>query len=425
MTSWTALDARPTPAWFNQARLGIFVHWGLYSVPAWAPRRSEVASTGGAYAEWYGWAMHQPGNPFQKFHQQRFQGRPYANFAGDFRGELFDPARWAELFKASGAGYVTLTAKHHDGFCLWPSAQAPRWNSVECGPQRDVVGDLAHAVRDAGLRFGVYCSLYEWEHPLYRRDPAAFARQHLHLQLRDLVERYRPSHLFVDGEWEQDSTTWDSAAFLEWLTTASPVADEIAFNDRWGKDCRSVHGGYFSTEYGKVDEHGTIALPAGRAFEECRGIGHSFGFNRNEDARDYLSGHELVALLADTAARGGNLLLNVGPAADGTIPAVMDDRLRHLGRWMDLHGAAVRGTIRWRTAGSGQIRYTAAAVGEVFAICLQGRGHVLLPEVQSASEITLLADNRPLTTRPSDAGLVVTLPNDAPEDPVIRLRNPI
>jgi len=161
-------------------------------------------------------------------------------------------------------------------------------------------------------------------------------------QFKDLVTRYSPSVIFADGEWELPSEQWRAPELLAWLYNDSPVADKVVVNDRWGRETRHHHGGYYTTEYG-------AGLPgATHPWEENRGIGFSYGYNRNEDLDDYATGQRLLLTLLDTVSRGGNLLLNVGPTADGRIPAVMQERLAYLGQWLDKNGAAIYGTRTFR-----------------------------------------------------------------------------
>jgi len=225
MPTWESLDSRPCPQWFDEAKFGIFIHWGVYSVPAWAPK--------GQYAEWYWHAMSDKTGPAWQFHVRTYgEHFKYQDFASAFKAELFDPAQWADLFARSGARYVVLTSKHHDGFCLWPSAQSWNWNSVDVGPHRDLLGDLTAPVRARGLKMGIYYSLYEWYHPLYQSDVARYVDEHMLPQLKDVAERYRPSLLFADGEWEHPSEVWRSAEFLAWLFNESPVRDEVVVDER-------------------------------------------------------------------------------------------------------------------------------------------------------------------------------------------------
>jgi alpha-L-fucosidase len=349
---WKSVDSRPTPAWWGDAKFGIFIHWGVYSVPAFAPK--------GEYAEWYWERQRAPGNPASEkdqairretraFHE-RVYGKDfdYMSFAPQFRAELFDADAWARTFQQSGAKYVVLVSKHHDGYALWPSREADAswgrpWNSVDVGPKRDLVGELTAAVRRQNLEMGFYFSLYEWFNPLWLAgDLDAYVQRHLFPQFKDLVTRYSPTVIFSDGEWSHPSEQWRAPELLAWLFNESAVADRVVVNDRWGKESRHLHGGYYTTEYG-------AGLPgATHPWEENRGLGHSYGYNRNEDLADYATGQRLLLTLIDTVSRGGNLLLNVGPTADGRIPVVMQDRLAYLGRWLQHNGEAIYGTRTFR-----------------------------------------------------------------------------
>ena len=350
--TWPSLDARPCPAWFGDAKFGIFVHWGLYSVPAWAPK--------GKYAEWYWASMRDKKSPTWRFHRKTYgKAFRYQDFVPQFTCELFDPMEWARLFEAAGARYVVLTAKHHDGFCLWPSAEAWNWNSLDLTPHRDLVGELTAAVRKRSMRMALYYSLYEWFNPIYHSNVARYVAERMLPQLRDLVRSYAPSLIFADGEWDHPSDVWRSAEFLAWLFNGAPNRDEVVVNDRWGSECRSAHGGYFTTEYGHVGEGKELAT--GRKWEENRAIGASFGYNRNEGPTDYLSAEKILDLLTDTVSRGGNLCLDVGPTADGRIPVVMQKRLVDVGRWLRSNGEAIYDTRPWRLVSDprANVRYTA------------------------------------------------------------------
>lgn len=335
---WESLDRRPTPTWFLDAKFGIFIHWGIYSVPGWGVK--------GQYAEWYWHRIAKRGddNPWWQ-HHKRVWGETfdYPQFAPLFRCEYFDPDQWADLFARSGARYVVPTAKHHDGFCLWPSAEASRtwarpWNAVETGPKRDLLGALAEAVRSRGLKFGFYYSLYEWFHPLWRSDRPRYVQEHMIPQFKDVVLRYNPSLIFSDGEWEMTSAEWRTEELLAWLFNEAPCRDDVAVNDRWGKETRHKHGGYYTTEY-------AAGLPsADHPWEENRGMAYSYGWNRMEAVDDYKSARELILLLCDTVSRGGNLLLNVGPTGDGRIPVIMQQRLVEIGQWLRVNGEAIYGT---------------------------------------------------------------------------------
>ena len=168
---------------------------------------------------------------------------------------------------------------------------------------------------------GIYYSLYEWYNPLWLTDKPRYVSEHMFPQFKDVVTRYKPSIIFSDGEWELTSGEWRSPELLAWLFNESPVKDEVVINDRWGNDTRHKHGGYWTTEY-------TAGMSGmDHPWEESRGMGFSYGYNRAERLEDYHTGRELVIMLVDIVSRGGNLLLDIGPAADGTIPVIMQERL--------------------------------------------------------------------------------------------------
>ena len=336
--NWASLDRRPMPEWFLDAKFGIFIHWGVYSVPAWG----EV----GEYAEWY-WnqiADKKPENVWWQFHKKNYgEDFDYKDFAPQFTAELFDAEQWADVFARAGVKYVVPTSKHHDGFCLWPSAEASRtwgrpWNALEIGPKRDLMSDLAQATRARGMKFGFYYSLYEWFNPLWQSDHARYVAEHMTPQFKDVVTRYKPAIIFSDGEWDLPSKDWKSEELLAWLFNDSPVKDEVVINDRWGKDCRHKRGGYWTTEYGAGLED------ASHPWEESRGMAFSYGLNRAERADHYKTGREFILLLIDLVSRGGNLLLDIGPAGDGTIPPLMEQRLLEIGDWLKVNGEAIYGT---------------------------------------------------------------------------------
>jgi len=349
---WESIDTRPIPSWFEDAKFGIFLHWGLYSVPAWGPTDGSIYEK---YAEWYWRRVMQPestvGKKFHEFHNSVYGERfKYQDFVSDFKAEMYDPDQWAEIFKDAGAKYVVLTSKHHEGFALWPSKHAWNWNAMDVGPHRDLAGDLSEAVKKQGLHMGFYFSLYEWFNPLYHEDVERYVDQHMLPQMKDLVTRYEPDIFWPDGEWDYPSETWRSTEFLAWLYNESPVRDHVVVNDRWGSETRSKHGDFYTTEYDLVHDREIIGEVIHHPWEETRGIGGSFGYNRNENLDDYESSEFLIHYLIDKVARGGNLLLNVGPTADGRIPVIQQQRLRDIGDWLRINGEGIYGTRVWENA---------------------------------------------------------------------------
>ncbi len=389
--TWESLDSRPMPGWFPDAKFGIFIHWGVYSVPAWI-RVTEGRYA--SYAEWYYARVMGELKGDEDFHQRTYgENFEYRDFAPLFKAELFDPELWAALFAEAGARYVVLTSKHHDGFSLWPTHSPFKrgWNSMDVGPKRDLVGELTEAVRQRGLRMGLYYSLIEWETNTTSRTPSGryiqqeymdrygiplqrYVDEHVIPQLRELVMAYQPAVIFADaGEWDEGEDYWRTKEFLAWLYNNAPNRDEVVVNDRWAKGMPGRHGDYYSSEYQDTDAVGTS-----HPWEESRGMGRSYGFNRAENLNHYRTSKELVHELIDVVSRGGNLLLNVGPTADGRIPVIMQQRLRDMGSWLRINGESIYSTRPWTAA-----REQRPKTGDTLAVRYTRKGSdlfVILPE---------------------------------------------
>ena len=341
--NWNSLNQRKMPTWFNQDKFGIFIHWGVYSVPAYAP---VMPNSGYSYAEWYWYRLFEKQKDFMAFHNKNYGSSfAYPQFEPMFKAEMYDPNQWADIFKRSGAKYVVLTSKHHEGYALWNSAEADRtwgrpWNSVTGTPKRDLLGDLTNSVRNAGLKMGVYYSLYEWFNPMWKYDKKKYVSEHMTPQFKDLVTKYKPSIIFSDGEWDLPDSAWKSPELLAWLFNESPVKDEVVVDDRWGNNTRQQNHGamYTTSEYGS-------GMDASIIWEESQGIGHSYGYNRNEQLDDYKTSHDLILMLSDIVSRGGNFLLDIGPDADGNIPVILQQRLLDIGDWLKTNGEAIYGTV--------------------------------------------------------------------------------
>ena len=345
-------------SWFQDAKFGIFMHWGAYSVPAWAEPIGELGTfdsefwfTHCPYAEWYWNTSQIIGSPTHLYHATVHNGRPYDDFLDDWRAEHFDPADLADLFARAGARYVVPTTKHHDGITLWDAPGTGARNTVHRGPRRDLVAELADAARSFGLRFGVYYSGgIDWhagrravirhedqmdDHG--RANEAAYAAYALR-QVRDLIDRYRPDVLWNDIGWP-DLGLDDLPGLFAAYRAAVP---EGVVNDRWdGTHSRRppVDVDFRTSEYQANRQN-----EADGPWENCRGVGFSFGWNRAEDASHSLSVADAVRLLADIVSRGGNLLLNVGPRADGTLPPDQRAVLEGLASWMAVNSSAIHGT---------------------------------------------------------------------------------
>lgn len=413
---WKSLDKRETPGWWTDAKFGIFIHWGLYSVPAYAPV-NEVKGVYEKYAEHYENRLIQ-GSKLFTAHHNKFYGEQfkYSDFAPLFKAEYFKPDEWADLFVKSGAKYVVLTSKHHDGFCLWPSAESYKWNSVDIGPHRDIAGDLTTAVKAKGLRMGFYYSLLEWSNPLYKpKTIDSYVENHMLPQMKDLVNRYKPEVIFADGEWDYQSEQLKSTSFLSWLYNESAVKNTVVVNDRWGKETRSKHGGYYTTEYDLVHDVKGIGEKAEHPWEESRGIGTSYGFNRFETMDHYFTSKQLIDLLIDKVSNGGNLLLNIGPDANGLIPVIMQERLLDMGAWLKVNGEAIYGTSSWskkpQNVKGQEIFYTQKGK-DLYVICTKWpQTDLVVSAVKKAGKVTLLGSGLSIKTAIKGDKLSIQVPD--------------
>ena len=336
LPTWESLNQRGYPQWFSDAKLGIFIHWGLYSVPAYASKEG--------YGEWfYRGLMQKDAERMRIMSYYADTTKPvfdqYKELTKYWHAELWDPNDWADLFKYAGAKYVVLVTKHHDGYCLWDSPQQPQWNSVASGPKRNIVEELTTAVRDEGMRMGFYYSLPEWTNPrhIWMQDPDSaigdYVDNYMVPQFKDLVTRYKPDLIFSDGDWNNTAEQLRSQELISWYYNT--VGKDAIVNNRWGNGTKH---GFLTPEYSAGIANTEVP------WAECRGLGRSFGLNRNEDLDNYLTDQELIQHFVELVAHGGGLTLNVGPNADGTIPLIQQERLKALGKWLEINGEAIYGT---------------------------------------------------------------------------------
>jgi len=270
----------------------------------------------------------------------------YRDFASLFKAELYDPAEWADIFKRAGAKYIIFVTKHHDGYCLWPSKYSPDWNSMDVGPHRDLVGDLTNAIRAAGLKMGFYYSLPEWNHPLHRwyTDPhdsiGTYVEQYMIPQFKELVSTYKPSLIFADGEWYNSAEQWHSAELIAWYYNL--VGNDAIVNNRWGGGSKI---GFLTPEYSSGIKK------SDRPWTEVRGLGRSFGLNRNEKLEAYMTPEDLIHFFVKAVSNGGGITINVGPKSDGQIPLLQQERLIQLGEWLNINGEAIYASDTWEKPG--------------------------------------------------------------------------
>ncbi len=461
-----SIRSHPIPTWFDDAKFGIFIHWGLFSVPGFAAPTSHISDAFSGnhdnamvmtpYTEWYWNALRVPGSPTAEFHATHYGDRPYTNFRDDFNAGLrqWDPDEWARLFQRAGARYVVLVSKHHDGYCLWPSQVANPHQENWCS-ERDIVGELGQAVRAVGLRFGVYYSggidwswntrpartFAEFVGSVPKGGYAAYAEA----QVRELIERYSPDVLWNDITWPTDlesmvalmadyydavpdgviNDRWMHQNFALRLLSRRPVQRVVdALIDRSNRRAyakgegqkgivppRPAHFDFRTPEYTRFDEITPYK------WEATKGMSASFGYNRNHADADYEPAEELITGFIDAVSKNGNLLLNVGPRGeDAAIPPQQVERLEAMGGWLDANGEAIYGTRPWEradaeTSDGFPVRFTRRE-DRVYAIVLGVpatddiviQGDPMLAAMSNA-RVRRLSDDATIETTTVDAGL--------------------
>jgi alpha-L-fucosidase len=358
------------PTWWSERRFGILVHSSLATVPAWSPI--------GEYSGWYRshlgedvadvWLHPQPMVEVLAHHRDRWGHiEKFDDFLPLLTYDQFDAEAWAQLISQSGAGYSVFVAKHHDGWSWWDAPGTDR-TMLRGGPKRNVLAEFAAACERNDIVFGTYYSLLDWGDPRFP-DPS-YVSEVLHPHVIDLVERYGASVLWGDGHWGHGSDLWRTSDLLEQIWKIDP---NVIVNDRWSATTGDVPAG--SPTPVQTFEHDAPDTIIETPWELCRGIGSSFCHNRAERAEHHLSGFDIVALLTEVVAKGGHLLLNVGPAADGTIPELQRLPLLEAGGWIRSHQRLIDEAVPWDLWGGDDVRYLSLD-GRVHVVDLAGRGHL-------------------------------------------------
>lgn len=425
-----SLRHHETPEWFRDAKVGIFIHWGVYSVPAWERR--------GQYAEWYPYRMQQEGSPVHKYHVETYgEDFSYEDFIPMWKAENWDPVRWAELFERAGARYVVPVGEHHDGFPLWDS-ELTEWNAANMGPKRDLIGELGVAVRRLGMKYAPsYHGLLNYYEPGHQGPhPDYFSEAYvefIHAKIRELIDKYQPDLLWLDGDWTRPLEDYRIPEIVAYYyNKEAEWGKQVAVNDRWGQ-VRGILGDFFTQEY----DYDTIDRLIDHKWENTRGMAGSFGYNQNELPEDYLSVTEVVHMLVDNVSKNANLLLNVGPEADGTIPEIQKQILLGMGGWLDENGEGIYASRPWVTAsgrasGDLPVRFTWKQKEDaVYAFLLHEdndermqHGEITLYNVMpvNGTEIRALGGYELVNWRKEGNNVVVELPDHWPAEHASTLR---
>lgn len=478
--TWESLSTHPTPQWFRDAKFGIFIHWGVYAVPA--------------FHEWYidymsprsNWGQSPLGPPYtasqgdmsdsafragirkgaNQYHRENFGvDFEYDEFIPMFKAENFQPDVWADLFLEAGAGYVVLTAKHGDEFALWPTKFTDR-NAMEMGPHRDLAGDLLKEVRSRGLKMGFYhnTTYTFWD----KRFPNQEWVEYMNNSIKELVDMYQPDILWGDvpvcpvtdengnrNLFKADH--WNSREVIAYFYNHSKNPDGVVTNDRWELDTTAAaknseksvskslwaeaakswgsQDGAFLGDF-QTPERRNITKIFNIPWETCDALDPtSWGYNKFATEMDYMTSNELVDYLADIVSKGGNLLINIGPKADGTIPELMVDRLQDIGTWLSVNGEAIYGTRPWNVYGEGptnkefgswgrtekeymfqkgDLRFTQKGKS-LYVILLEWPGsEITIKSLQGfkINKISMIGSNETIVWKQTEGGITIFLPPD-------------
>jgi len=370
--NWDSLEKYKIPDWYQDAKFGIFIHWGLYSVPAFG-------------SEWYPRAMYLQGSKEFQHHVETYGPQTkfgYKDFIPEFHAEHFDPAAWAALFKASGAKYVIPVAEHHDGFPMY-ATDLSDWSAAKMGPKRDLIGDLAKAIRAEGLHFGA--SSHRAEHYWFLNGGRAFPSD---VQDPQYAAFYGPAHVGVNPD-KDDTGHPDNAYLDDWLARSAEIVEkydpELVYFDWWvhQKEFQPYLQRFAAFYYNQAAKQGIqpVLFRKNEAFPDGTTVldiergqldqiraqhwqtdtsisNASWGYVKNDS---YKSAESIVWQLSDIVSKNGNLLLNIGPRSDGVIPEEAQTILRQIGAWLDINGEAIYGTRPWTTYGEGPTKVVAGS----------------------------------------------------------------
>ncbi len=340
----TAEERAQRMAWFKEARFGMFIHWGLYAVPAGIHNGEKIKGIGE-------WIMNNGEIPIKE----------YETYADHFNPVKYDADTWVKIAKEAGMKYIVITSKHHDGFCLWDS-KITKWDIMDATPfGRDILKELSEACEQEGIKLCFYHSIMDWHHPQAqaiwepnynrgRKDTEVnpefpqYIENYMKPQLKELLTNYgNIGILWFDGEWVPDYTTEMGKEIYNYVRHLQP---DIIINNRVDKGRKGMEGldaeGDFAGDYGTPEQEIPDTGIEGVDWESCMTMNDTWGYK--SDDHHWKSDKELIHNLIDIVSKGGNFLLNVGPTAEGLIPQPSADRLKKMGEWMAVNSESIYGS---------------------------------------------------------------------------------
>lgn len=444
--TWESLKQHDTPEWFRDAKFGIYFHWGAYSVPAFG-------------TEWYPRNMYREENNAYRYHRDTFGPQEefgYKDFIPMFRAEKFDPAEWAELFKKAGAQFAGPVAEHHDGFAMWES-ELTGWDVGEMGPRRDITGELASAIRAQGIKLVTsfhhafnwkyyepsYTGNFDTKNPEYADLDGLYPTPHepgepeseefladWEAKVREVIDKYRPDYIWFDFGWQQPTfEPFIKSLLAYYYNEAGDWGKEVvvSYKDR----ALPIGVGVLDLERGKMETMQPFDWISDTSIDR-----RSWCYIQNPD---YKAVNTLIDNLVDRVSKNGNLLLNIGPRPDGTIPDEVKQRLLEMGEWLEVNGEAIYGTRTWIQYGDGPTQMEGGSFGErkgleytagdirfttkeniLYATCLDWPGEEItisslrLLHASEIKSITMLGHRGELEWSLGNDGLTIRTPDSKP-----------
>lgn len=444
-STWESLDRHKAPEWYLDAKFGMFVDWGLYSIPAYAPS---------GYPDWYLWRMMTD----TKEYHDKFWGEDFHpdDFIQLFTAQDFDAEYLTEVAKEAGMKYIVPFLKHHDGFSLWNSSYTLR-NSVEMGPHRDIAKEWMEACKKSRMKFGFYYSIDDWLYPIIGADnklrvrewhatdgsdlkigpydeikfkgmqlagkiPVGdFYNEYINPTAIEFIDKYDPDLIWLDGDWIFDADERETRTLVAYYYNQAEGRKEVAVNDGYGNSRMiptrgqgpdpGVHGDFNRSEGSYTPG---IDKNYDNPWEECHGLSHSFGYNWEETDDDVRSAKELLTMLIEVVAGGGNMLLITNLTNTGKLDPLLAERLKVVGAWLKINHESIYATRKWKHFAEKDVRFTRSKDDRfVYAIATQWPGQIFsssLLKPKPGSFILMLGYDKPLKWNLKNGKLNLVLP---------------